>query len=317
MPLIIDNSQYCKTFIDKSEYCLGFVDGHKIFGCRGVVTVSDNSATLNNKTYAFKEVDLTKDFSTDPGYTYNKVYIESTPEVEMLKLLGANASVGDTLKATNSSSLKFELKDRYAVYGGKLYDFSKSIDQIISEYEALGYKLVDNSNGVLTFEVPGDPSDSVTVQGKLTPNSKLCFNFRVSDNSVEEILSNIASFCLVPQGDINIKPTYVNNPPTVGDNSVTMKRGEIWVFKREDFIDNTDPRFSDPEGDQPYKFRVDTLPTTGTLKLRGVAMTVGQVIDFVDDIDAQAFTFTPDTSQTVPGVSFKFSVSDTGSKQFG
>jgi hypothetical protein len=317
MSIYIKGQEGCKMYYNGQEMCVGYLNGQKVFGCRNTATVSDNSATLSSKSYTFKESDFTNNFTTDSPFTYNEVYLRSLPKVDLLKLVGVNATIGDKFKAINSSGLKFLLDDKYAIYSGVMYRFAESIDSIVQKYEDLGYKLTDNTSGKLTFTHQDNPNDTIVVSGSPVDNKDLEFVFQVTDTSPQQILTNEATFSLVPQGDVNIKPVYVNNPPVVGDNTVTMKRSEIRVFSRRDFVDDTDPRFSDPEGDQPYKLRVDTLPTTGTLKLRGVAMTAEQIIDFIDDIDAQVFTYTPDPSQNVEGVSFRFSVSDTGSKQFG
>jgi hypothetical protein len=317
MPIYTNGEQGCKIYFEGEEICVGYLNGEKVFGCRANSTVSDNSANLSSKDYTFKTGDFTLNYTTDAPHTYDKVYIDSLPAVDKLNLLGNPTSKGDNFKVLNSSGLKFNLSDNYASYGGVLYDFGESIDGIVARYEGLGYKLTENSNGDLTFSKQDDPTDTVIVTGTEVNNSKLCFNFKVADNSTQKLLTNVAEFCLIPQGDINVKGVYVNTPPTVGDNSITMKRGDIRTFTRADFIDDTDPRFSDKEGDQPYKLRVDVLPTSGTLTLRGTPVTQGQELDFINDIDTGDFKYTPDVNQTVPGVSFKFSVSDTGSKQFG
>lgn len=306
----------CTIKFDSMDICVAYLGGAKVFGCRSSATVSDNSGVLNSKTFTFNETSFTNNFVTDSPHTYNNVYIESLPKVELLKLIGNNTLVGDKFKATNSSSLKFQLEDRYAIYEGVLYSFSKSIDSIITEYNDLGYKLTSNVDGSLVFTNEVDSTDVVTVSGETVDNSDLEFDFQVSDNSEQQLLTNTATFSLVPQGDVNIKPIYVNTPPTVGDNTITMKRSDIKTFTQADFVDDTDPRFFDEQGDQPYELRVDTLPTSGTLTLRGVAVTQGQILSFTNDIATGNFKFTPDVTQTVTGVAFKFSVSDTGSKQF-
>lgn len=316
MSLYINGQKGCKVYYEGVEMCVGYLNGQKVFGCRNSVTVDSNSAVFSSKSYTFKEADFTKNFVTDAPNTYNKVYIIETPEVPELKLLGSTITEGSSFSTTNSSGLKFNLPDNYAVYSNTVYKFTKNLDTIVSEYNTLGYNLTDNTSGILTFTNKNDETDVVTVKGEIVDNSKLCFSFQTSDNSEEQLLSNIANFCLIPQGDINVKPLYVNLPPTIGDNSIKVKYNEVKTFTKADFTDNTHPSYSDPEGDAPWRLLVATLPVYGALTLDGVAVTEGQIITF-EDIISKKFKYTPDSSRTdIEFDPFEFSVADIGSKEF-
>lgn len=107
---------------------------------------------------------------------------------------------------------------------------------------------------------------------------------------------------------------YDNLPPTIGDGERTINYGTPITLVRADFTSNTVPPYSDPEGDLPLTLRIDTLPTAGVLKLNGVDIVLGQELSFIDDIDANLFTYTPDLNiTTAHSANFGFSIADAGS----
>lgn len=116
--------------------------------------------------------------------------------------------------------------------------------------------------------------------------------------------------------NINISG-YNNQPPVVGDGEKNTNYGEAITLTRADFTTNTNPPYSDPEGDAPLNLRIDSLPSAGLLKLNGVNVTVGQVISFISEIDNNLLTYTPDLNNTsAHAVAFSFSISDAGSNQY-
>lgn len=279
--------------------------------------VDDNSGNLISKVFTFGESSFTNNFADADGDGYHEVIIESLPIVPELKLLGGNVTVGTRFLAVNASGLKFNLPDSYAIYNDVLYKFNESIDKIVTDYNNLGYNLTENSAGKLTFTSGTDPSDVVFIQGTVIPNSSLQFNFKVTDDSDLHAESNVATFSLIPQGNVNIKTIYTNEPPIVGDNEVGTRYTVPYEFDRSDFIEDTQPKFYDPNGDQPYELRVDSLPPNGVLYYNSIAVVVGDIFPFVGGIDDKKLTYVPDTSRMdIPFVEFDFSVSDTGTKTF-
>lgn len=107
---------------------------------------------------------------------------------------------------------------------------------------------------------------------------------------------------------------YDNQPPTIGNGSRNTSYGTPIELTRADFTTNTNPPYSDPEGDSPLNLKVTSLPVAGILKLNGVAVTVNQEISFVTSIDEGHLTYTPDINNTSEhDVSFNFQISDAGS----
>jgi hypothetical protein len=282
----------------------------------GAPTVSDNSGILRISEFTFNKYSFTKNFSDPDGETYGDVIIKSLPSILQLMYLNRVASVGERFPADNSSSLRFVLDDRYAIYGGNLYDFQESQTKIIEDYEATGYVLKGNDNGVMTFYRPSI-GNFVNVFGTRINNSALQFTFAVTDSSAAKAESNIATFSLIPEGDVNIVEVKENQPPTIGDNYLWVDLDGEVVYQESDFVQDTDPRFQDPEGDQPYQLKILTLPTSGQLLLRGVPVVKDQILTFTTDVHTGDFKYVSDgTDLSTASTSFKFTVSDTGSKKF-
>ena len=69
-----------------------------------------------------------------------------------------------------------------------------------------------------------------------------------------------------------------NNPPSqIGDLSIVLQYPEVYDFVAGDFTDNTNPVYSDPEGDAPNNIKILTLPN-GDLTLNGIDITINQEI---------------------------------------
>jgi hypothetical protein len=167
-------------------------------------TVSDNSALLIGKSYIFDETSFTKDFSDPNGDSYSDVTLKETTNIPDLRLQGGVAKVNSVFKATDSNDLKYTIPDEYAVFDGVIYEYDRTITNIILEMEQSGYKLINNEEGVLTFGKNGKNYNTLLVEGTEIDNDALCFDFTTKDNSPLKQESNVAEFCLIPQGDINV-----------------------------------------------------------------------------------------------------------------
>jgi VCBS repeat-containing protein len=105
-----------------------------------------------------------------------------------------------------------------------------------------------------------------------------------------------------------INLTNVNEAPTGADATVTISEDTSHTLTTANF------RFSDIDaGDSLSAVRIDTLPTSGTLTLSGVAVTAGQVIA-VSDITGGHLVFTPTADANGTGyASLTFSIRDSHS----
>lgn len=143
------------------------------------------------------------------------------------------------------------------------------------------------------------------------------FSFDVADtgsNTVSGLLSRAAGTML-----INVSEKENLPPSSVGDGSVLVDYSESHTFTKDDFTSLTIPTYSDPEGDEPYKLKILSLPYTDSfagLKYNGSAVSINQEILF-SDIEAGYLVY----DSGLPPVSgrdtdFDFSISDVGSKNF-
>ena len=84
------------------------------------------------------------------------------------------------------------------------------------------------------------------------------------------------------------------------------------VFTISDFTDTT-PEYIDPEGDPLSYVKIQSLASSGTLKLNGVAVSKDDLI-YSGDISLGNLTFEPDSSLTTTSTGvFKFDCADAGS----
>jgi hypothetical protein len=200
------------------------------------------------------------------------------------------------------------------------------LNELINDFQDIDGDLVDKiiirglpSFGVLTFEnLPIAPNFSFSVNAlekfKYVRISKSAysdsFTYQVTDNNTNNKLSNMATMT------INVN-AYDNQPPSIGDNEITIAFGQTKVYTVADFTTNTTPPYSDPEGDGPFKLKVTTLPATGELQLNSVPINVNDEI-FFTDIAKGFFTYVPDQSDPngYDDDTFEYEISDLGSQQF-
>lgn len=134
------------------------------------------------------------------------------------------------------------------------------------------------------------------------------FQFDVADVG-SETLSGLSS------GIMNISiAVKANQPPSnVDDSTINSNNGLTIVFSSSDFTNG----YSDPEGDNPYSVKITSLPSTGELRLDGVAVILNQEI-LISEIEAGYLTFYPGANPNTNAYqeTIGFEISDEGSKQF-
>lgn len=158
-----------------------------------------------------------------------------------------------------------------------------------------------------------DITDLVYVLQNTTAPVTDVLNFQTSNNDINKIFSNMASFTF------NINEA-VNQPPSiVGNNSKTIENGSTYIFTVADFTTDTSPVYSDPEGDEASMLRITSLPVDGVLQFNGVNVTLNQVIPFQGTTSINDGSFRYVSEQNSPNAdveTFNFQISDTGSGQF-
>ena len=99
----------------------------------------------------------------------------------------------------------------------------------------------------------------------------------------------------------------MHSPPSGADATKTITENQSYTLAAADF------GFSDPlDGDSFAGVEITTLPTSGTLKDNGAAVTAGEIIA-IADINAGHLVFTPATNSSgSPDSHFTFQVEDSG-----
>lgn len=155
------------------------------------------------------------------------------------------------------------------------------------------------SSGKLVYHAPASVEES----------NQSVFRFDVADVGS----SNVSG---LDRGVVTISVAEkVNEPPTVGDNNLSVNSNETLTFTKEHFVDNTTPAFSDPENQDAEFLKVLTLPTNGTLIHNSSSVTQNQIIPFTEIVNG-LFIYSAPNLQVVEDFSFDFSISEAGSNIF-
>ncbi len=103
--------------------------------------------------------------------------------------------------------------------------------------------------------------------------------------------------------NVNITINAANTPPIIADISKTGTKNQPVSFTSADFTN----KFTDQNGDALVKIKVVTLPASGTLKLDGVNIAIGQEIPLAD---LAKISFVPATGFTGGPLVFLWNGSD-------
>jgi hypothetical protein len=159
---------------------------------------------------------------------------------------------------------------------------------ITAAQASAGFTILTTNIGLLTFV----PSTDVTTQGS--------FSFKVTDSLGGTTSASAATMTLNVTADAG---------PTAGTSSVSVTEDVTYTFKSADFVySDTADVTSDPLG----SVIITSLPSTGTLKYNGTAITAAQASAgfAISAANIGLLTFVPNTDITTQG-SFSFKVTDT------
>jgi hypothetical protein len=180
------------------------------------------------------------------------------------------------------------------------------------------------SQGVLSLSaIPVINNDVITsadiVAGNLKYQADVADTDGYESNDMMFTVSDVGSstFTLTPTRFIFAVDAQENQPPTsVGDGSTTVEYSVVKTLTRAMFTSGTIPAYSDPESDEAFNLRFDTVPILGELQINGELITAGQIVSF-SDIDLGLLTYVGDLTDTDGDVqSFTFSIADAGSLNF-
>jgi gliding motility-associated-like protein len=174
-------------------------------------------------------------------------------------------------------------------------------DQVVSDFDLRNFfsDVEDGNNltftitnisvsGILNASINGNLLSIVLISNQ-SGSTSITIRATDSDNAfIEDVM------------DITVDP--VNDLPTSQDNTITINESSIYNFSTADFA------FNDIETSGLVSIRIVSLPSDGTLRLSGVAVSSGQEVQSSQISD---LTYTPVANENgTPYTSFLFSVSD-------
>lgn len=184
----------------------------------------------------------------------------------------------------------------------------------ITSLPSIGNLIYDGTNVTTDFEFNIVNVNKLSHQlGGQTVMLQSDFTFQTSNNNINTLFSNMATFTLNINAQVNLPPT------SVGDGSVTMANAATHVFTVANFTTSTVPVYSDPEGDAAENLRVLSLPVDGELQYNGIAVTLNQIIPFQGAISIASGDFryvASSMNSSADTEVFDFEISDTGSNTF-
>jgi hypothetical protein len=127
---------------------------------------------------------------------------------------------------------------------------------------------------------------------------------------VQTKIDNMATFTVVTGA-------YVNQAPTIGDNTITPDNRVTTTLTLDMFTSQTTPPYNDPEGDPVDALRIDTVNVgnAGVFQYDNVDVTEGLIIPAAH-IDAGRFTHVGGDINDVANDVIGFSLRDTGSMEW-
>jgi gliding motility-associated-like protein len=198
--------------------------------------------------------------------------------------------VNITISATNTSPVA--VADAYStVKGGTLTVSAPGVLNNDSDPDVnpiTAFKVTDPANGTVTLNANGSFT-YIHNNGTSTSDS---FTYKVNDGIVD---GNTVT--------VTITINASNTPPVIVDIPKTGIVDQPVTFTAGDFTS----KFTDPNGDALNKIRIVTLPPSGTLRLNGVIITIGQEIPVAD---LPNITFVPPTGFSGGPISFQWNGSD-------
>jgi len=195
----------------------------------------------------------------------------------------------------------------------ELPDFNQGVLKLSGTNIALDQEIIVNDIPNLTLDISNISNGGFTSH----------FKFTVSDSGSNRYFEGSDAIFTV-----NVQAAQNLPPDSVGSKDFLIQENETLVFTRDNFTTETDPPYSDPEGDEASLLKVISLPQLGELFLNSTPVSINQIIDF-NQIDSGQFTYISDISDDNPNVyiedsegnrfyttTFEFEIADEGSGIF-
>ena len=131
--------------------------------------------------------------------------------------------------------------------------------------------------------------------------------FRVSDDNATPLYSSLREVQIINQ-------PLENQPPTIGDIGLIVDNNVTTVLTYDIFINQMDPSYTDPEGDDLDAIRIESISgnNKGVFRFKGIGIQVGDIISAAELKNGDLIHIGP-TDNSINTDYFAFAVRDVGS----
>lgn len=270
---------------------------------------TDVKAVLPDESYFINENDdlITTDISESTNNTAPIISNYTTTTIIQETLFGSG---------TLLDTYKFTISDFINVYSDNNDDDFHSI--IIHRDNLNGMNLKYNSTPT-TGNVFGENISSITINKNDISNWSLYTSSdSIFSHDIQFQIVDLQNEILVPSNIATLtvnRAASINQPATIGDNTIIVDNRTILTFTLNMFTDNLSPPYNDPENDLIDAIRIDEISTAnlGQFKLNNIDLIEGDIISR-EDIEGGLFTYESPNRDDIYSDSFNFSARDEGSQ---
>ncbi len=276
-------------------------------------TSSQTINTNEDTTYTFTISNFTDGFSDIDSDTLTKIKITTLPTHGILKLNGIDISIDDEITSSNLTNITYTPNLNYNgtdSFIGSGYDGTSWSDETtmnisiasisdtpIATFEAFSTNEDISYNGtltgsdidedILTYLKVSNPSHGTVVVNtngtftytpSLNYNGTDSFSYKVNDGTVNSTTQTVT-----------VTVAAKNDDPTVSSQTINTNEDTPYTFT----VSNFTAGFNDIDGDSLTKIKITTLPSSGTLKLNGLNISVDDEIILSDFTN---ITYTPSSN---------------------
>lgn len=238
---------------------------------------------------------------------------------------------------TDSSSEALVLQSMAAIEGDILtqteidqYNTAVDVSPLLSSNPYSGLTALKDLNWGAILDKVGNASDVFTaetfeldIEDFLESTSETIIEYKTIDalNNYESVVINFEINDNHPtnplysnQANITLTFNQENQLPTFGNGNITINAEEEYIFNKQSFTSNLDPKYYDADGDPIYSIIILSLPEEGTLT-NGINDEIIKINDevLITDVDKGYFKFIPDENCILEEVNFDFNIIDKGS----
>lgn len=268
---------------------------------------------LNEQKFLAQKMEIIKYCFPDDICNYN--YLPGIPNLNLLNTAPTSADL--VIDLEENQFYNFKVNDFFFSYFDQENDPYKYL-MIYPSTDISKIKIKYNGTEVtnnLVINVEGmNLEDELNLQIERIDNSifpiNIYSNFRVSDNPVNYLYSQIYNISVLASSSLNQQ----NQPPVLGDNTIYVDNRAITELTLAMFTSQLTPPYNDPEGDLIDAIKIDEISTAneGVFLFNDLPVQVGDIITR-EDLEAGLFVHEGPNQDTISSDVINFSARDEGS----